>query len=336
MIADDRDKLTKKMSNREYDTPLPFVKSFLPLNLLLLDGTIDHKENLMNSTGGRDNNESCGVIQFIGTPSSILIDVPRKSFANDNLHKSDRQAYDEKWVINSTLSTSLHILTDKGICHVDKTLSSNLVESTTSVEFSGIAIRAGTLVTSSSSSKKCSFYNLKISSENNSVQENILPIFYESTIKSENTVTSFSVSDVAIKFFSSKKNEIKKGKEKEISATKSATLNTNDTAIDFMITNKISSTATSHPDSKISQGKSRNGDRNKEYADKNKIVVGQNAILFLGDSSGFIHFCIASNSMLLDTGSFRAHTSPVVSVLTTGELDVVMFEEYLNIVYLNI
>ena len=330
MIADNRDKLTKKMSNREYDTPLPFVKSFLPLNLLLLDCTIDHKENLMNSTGGRDNNESCGVIQFIGTPSSILIDVPRKSFANDNLHKSDRQAYDEKWVINSTLSTSLHILTDKGICHVDKTLSSNLVESTTSVEFSGIAIRAGTLVTSSSSSKKCSFYNLKISSENNSVQENILPIFYESTIKSENTVTSFSVSDVAIKFFSSKKNEIKKGKEKEISATKSATSNTNDTAIDFMITNKISSTATLHPDSKISQGKSRNGDRSKECTDKNRIVVGQNAILFLGDSSGFIHFCIASNSMLLDTGSFRAHTSPVVSVLTTGELDVVMFEEILN------
>ena len=134
-----------------------------------------------------------------------------------------------------------------------------------------------------------------------------------------NVCLSFSTRSCIVARLVIKKNEIKKGKEKEISATKSATLNTNDTAIDFMITNKISSTSTLHPDSKISQGKSRNGDRSKECTDKNRIVVGQNAILFLGDSSGFIHFCIASNSMLLDTGSFRAHTSPVVSVLTTGE-----------------
>ena len=326
MIADDRDKLTKKMSNREYDTPLPFVKSFLPLNLLLLDGTIDHKENLMNSTGGRDNNESCGVIQFIGTPSSILIDVPRKSFANDNLHKSDRHDYDGKWTINNALSTSLHVLTDKGIRHVDKTLSSNLVESTNSIEFSGIAIRAGILVTSSSSSRKCSFYDLKISSENNSVQENILPIFYESTLKSENGITSFSVSDVAIKFFSSQKHEKGKGKgkEKEFCTSRSAVSNssdTNDKGINFMVRNKILSTAISNPKLIPSEGKSKNEEKNREYKEKDDIVLGRNAILFLGDSSGFVHFCVANKSMLLDTGSFRAHTTPVVSVLTTGESD---------------
>ena len=315
----------EKISSHDNDVSMQFVKSFIPLNLLPSDYRNDHEKNF---TGGGDNNESCGVIQFIGTPASILIDVPRRGFANDNLHKSDRHDYDGKWTINNTLSTSLHVLNDKGIRHVDKTLSSNLVESTNSIEFSGVAIRAGILVTSSSSSRKCSFYDLKISSENNSVQENILPIFYESTLKSENGITSFSVSDVAIKFFSSQKHEKGKGKgkgkEKEICTSRSAVSNssdTNDKGINFMVRNKILSTAISHPKLIPSEGKSKNGEKNREYKEKDDIVLGRNAILFLGDSSGFVHFCVANKSMLLDTGSFRAHTTPVVSVLTTGESD---------------
>ena len=324
----------EKMSSHDNDISMQFVKSFIPLNLLSSDHRSDHEENL---TGGGDNNESSGVIQFIGTPASILIDVPRRGFANDNLHKLDRQDYDGKWTINNALSTSLHVLTDKGIRHVDKTLSSNLVESTNSIEFSGIAIRAGILVTSSYSSRKCSFYDLKISSENNSVQENILPIFYESTLKSENGITSFSVSDVAIKFFSSQKN-VKgkgngKGKGKEICTSRSVVSNssdTNDKGINFMVTNKILSTAISHPKLITSEEKSKTGEKNREYKDKDDIVLGQNAILFLGDSSGFVHFCVANKSMLLDTGSFRAHTTPIVSVLTTGESDLKKEMEDIN------
>ena len=341
MVTDDFEEFQRNLSICSPHHPTPPANYFIPLNLLQLNDKNDSKEILSNNVERRNTDEieenSCDILQLIGSPGAIIIDVPKrqrkeqkpvsKYFMKDKLKKLDK-------VKNNKLLTSLNVLTDGGIKEMDENSNVSMIESTSACEFSGIAMRAGILVVSSSNSKKCSFFNLNISVENNSIQENIRPTIYETELKDNCRITSFSVSDIGIKLFSTKKHEKLKEKEKSkekdeekvknVFSSQSTISNCdgiNQNFENFLLKNNRLSSATFHPKIPIftENNNNKNEDKNKDLKN-NDLIIGQNAILFLGDSNGIIHYCIVNKSIILKSGFFNAHTAPIVSVLTTGEI----------------
>ena len=232
-------------------------------------------------------------------------------------------------------------------------MNSSLIESVTTFEYCSVASRSGILGLSSSSSKECSFYNLNISAEN-VLHENLPPIRVKTHLKPNITVTSFSLSDIAVKLLSkgnngnydkyekdknkhgtmdNERNNDKNSEKNRKKSNSSVLTGSNKDLIErgnkfnFLLQNDRQSTATFHPkiekneknEHDILNENGNNYDNNFNNNLNNNFNISNNALALLGDSEGKIHFYILSKSVLLQNGVLSAHTSPVVAVMTTGK-----------------
>ena len=358
----------------------PEVNYFIPFNLLEFNEKIDTNTNTTKETGtgrkikidhtsssknnsssssrnnGNNDYDSSNVLQFIGSPGAIIMNVPQsknipqknnsklnqKEDSGVGNQKSQNEKYENEWIQNDKYSTSLNLITNNGISNSNNNMNSSLIESVTTFEYCSVASRSGILGLSSSSSKECSFYNLNISAEN-VLHENLPPIRVKTHLKPNITVTSFSLSDIAVKLLSTGNNgnyekdknkhgnmDNERNSEKNRKKSNSSVLTGSSKDIidrgnkfNFLLQNDRQSTATFHP--KIEKNEKNEHDNLNENGNNydnnfnNNFNISNNALALLGDSEGKIHFYILSKSVLLQNGVLSAHTSPVVAVMTTGK-----------------
>lgn len=362
ITADNGEELVNNLFPNSPLPPTPEVRYFIPLNLLR-----DDRQDNNNSTGNKirnqnrenqDNKGNYGIAQFIGAPAAIIIDRPKldqkitKPMSMNNQQKDktggkeQNDEYENEWMRNTKQSTSLHLITDKGFSDANTSMNTHIIAAVLKYDYVGIASRSGILGLSSSSSaaKECSFFNLNILGENNMIGHS-LPIIFKANMRSNVTITSFSISDIAINLYDNGNQEKVKEKEKEKDriATDQLSSNTLGKRKSFTISDTKASTATFHPiiennkDNQKDREKENNNNTNNNANNKdhnnsdknNNISTGHNALLLLGDSSGTVHFCVVSKSSISQSGSFHAHSGPIVSVITTG-----IYADLIDLIYL--
>lgn len=315
ITADDGTELVKYLFPDSPVPQQPVISYLYPLHLLR-----GQHENVSEGYGNKNENTVSGdLIQFIGIPAAVIISgpdkVPQQKLGRKFQGSAESKTSNEgEWMRNNKNSSSMSLITGKGFTDANATMNTNIIKSVLTFDFYSIASRSKILAACSSSSKECYFFNLNISRENK-IQENSPPIIFKFGLKNGNKCSSFSVSDIAIKILGAnlrdKEREKEKEKEKNAAADSFMQNQNNGKGASFVLSN----TATFS--SAITSSSQRN-DEEKEKDRESNVLLGKNILLLLGDTEGKVHFCVSSKHSILQTGSFSAHSSPIVAAITSG------------------
>lgn len=236
--------------------------------------------------------------QFTAKPAALI--VPNRKDKGHSYVK-DGQEHDNT-------SSSMHLMTSKGLTAENAVMSPGIVNSVLSYEFCAVASRSNVLAAYSSTSKECSFLYLNVSSENK-IFGSGPPVVHKFDFKNDVRCSSFSVSDVAIRMCP--QNTAEQGREKEKEKGKGSDHLFQIGRSGLTVSNSRKNTATFHPaDPPIF--------KENETEKSTDIILGKNVLLLVGDTKGRIHFCFVDRLCVLQSGVFQAHSSPVVSAITSG------------------
>lgn len=278
--ADNGEDLLRELFPNNPLPPSPMVNYFLPLQLL--HGV---HEKLLNNNDNASNDYTISgdILRLIGSPAALILDTCQ-SVRNDNLKLStvnDQHSniMSKEWINDNKYSTTMNFLTKNGFNNSDDSINSTVIPNIVSFDYCGIACRSSLCCSVSNTTKECYIFNL-IFSDERLLSHGIPPLIYKLNIKNAEIV-SFTVSDIAIKLANTENNDMK---EKLNNKNKKNTT----------LINKV-----------------------PNILDEKDIITGKDAIAFVGDSDGNLHFVIFSKASILQTGMFHAHSAPVVAVVVT-------------------
>ena len=287
--------------------PVPTVTTFLPLHISPgLDERVANDPPIHGKLSG-------GLCQLIGAPSAAILtrDVPSSS----------------SWVKNDKKPTSTLFMTSKGIRESKSSMNAELVNSVVKFEHISIACRASILgATSANFAREIFFFDLSpttttmgigndTAGNNRSGPASVLSsatqptaLTYELDLNKGSKVTACTVADIAVLL------PLPTEKHDKHSRGPASSLPPRDMSVFPSSSSKPNNnepTAPSQP----------------------PMVVGQQALMLLGDSDGRIHFSIASKVQygpggvpvgpttftVLQAGSWSAHKASIVAITTRAD-----------------
>lgn len=308
MAADDGVELVQYLFP---NNPVPdpsLVSYFIPLQLLR-----DQTESKAKGISSRNDHDSSAtnICSFIGTPGAIVVPC----YGNNNIQNSEEQKIGiidrnvlpqdslrscGEWIKSRKESTLMHLITSNGFTDADSPMNSEIINSVLSFDYISVAYRSKVLSTCSVARKECNIFNINISSQN-IITGNSPPVSVKIDSRIGSRITFFSASDIGIKLYGSNGNKKSAGNRRNLEKDRNM-----DEQSAFNLSSNRVNTATFHPEDSSEKERSRN------------VLMGKNILLLVGDSDGKIHYSIASKSSLFSSGIFQAHSSPIVSALSTG------------------
>jgi hypothetical protein len=268
---------------------------------------------VVETAGGNTTRQCSGdLCQFISNPAALIVPNRKSKHQVSQLEKLG-QSYVTKPQEHDNTSSSMHLMTSKGITAGNALMSPETVNSVLSYEFCAVASRSNVLAAYSSTTKECSFFFLNVTAENNVMGSGPPPVFKFGFRKSVQC-SSFSLSDVAIRMCP--QNTAEQVREKEKEKGKSCIASSDNSLKiglgNLAVSNSRKNTATFHPANPATF-------KENETEKGSDIVLGKNVLLLVGDTEGRVHFCLVDESCVLQNGVFQAHSSPIVAVITSGD-----------------
>ena len=283
--------------------PVPTVTTFLPLHISPgLDERVANDPPINGKLSG-------GLCQLVGAPSAAILtrDVPSSS----------------SWVKNDKKPTSTLFMTSKGIRESKSSMNAELVNSVVKFDHISIACRASILgATSANFAREIFFFDLTPSTttsvgndSNRSGAPSVLSsaaqptaLTYELDLNKGSKVTTCTVADIAVLL------PIPIDKPDRHNRGPASSLPRDVAAV-------------------FPSSSSKPGNNEPTAPSQPPMVIGQQALMLLGDSDGRIHFSIASKVQygpggvpigpttftVLQAGSWSAHKASIVAITTRAD-----------------
>jgi hypothetical protein len=280
---------------------------FIPLHFL--DGEHDKVERAGGNTTNRYSGDLC---QFTSNPAALIVPNRKSKDLVSHLEKLG-QSYVKKPQEHDNTSSSMHLMTSKGVTTENAVMSPETVNPVLSYEFCAVASRSNVLAAYSSTTKECSFFFLNVTAENNMMGSGP-PVVFKFGFRKSVQCSSFSLSDVAIRMCPQstaeqvREKQMEKGKSCIPSSDNSLQIGLGNLAV----SNSRKNTATFHCADPPTF-------KENETEKGSDTILGKNVLLLVGDTEGRVHFCLVDKSCVLQNGVFQAHSTPIVAVITLGD-----------------
>jgi hypothetical protein len=289
----------------------------------------------IETAGGTAANHLCSgdLCQFTANPAALIVPNRKGKHLVSQVEKLG-QSYVKDALGHDNTSSSMHLITSKGVTVENAVMSPETVNSVLSYEFCAVASRSNVLAAYSSTTKDCSFYYLNVIPQN-SITGSGPPVVYKFDFRKSVQCSSFSLSDVAVRMCPQNTAEQGREKEKENEKGKGSNSSSDNPfqigGGSLVVSDSRRNAATFHP-------VDRPTFRDNETEIGRDFILGKVVLLLVGDTKGKVHYCLVDKSCVLQSGVFQAHSSPIVAVITSGDeyLYLMHFEYYSRHLYIKI